>query len=223
MATRVSTKQSTYPNDLLRAQRLRRNWTQKKVADEVEAPDDRTVARWESGVMPGSEYREKFYKLYKGVSAHALGFVPGVTPFWNIPQRLPFFTGRDQLLAHIEESLTPNPTTGFTQPLLLQGLGGIGKTAVAIEYAYRHREWYQLALWVNAETPEQLASDYLLLAEMLVGLLPPQQTWEGHEAEKAIEAVKNVLDPLKRWLLVFDNAEDLPLVRKFLPPTTSGN
>ncbi|HLZ58518.1 MAG TPA: tetratricopeptide repeat protein [Ktedonosporobacter sp.] len=223
MAITASMKQSSHQNDLLRAQRLRRNWTQKKVADEVKAPDDRTVARWESGVMPGSEYRERFYTLYQGIPAHALGFVPGKTPFWNIPQRAPFFTGRDQLLAHIGEALTPNQATGFTQPLLLQGLAGIGKTATAIEYAYRHYEWYQLALWVNAETPEKLTADYLLLAELLADLLPPLQTREGQEARKAIEAVKNVLDSLKRWLLVFDNAEDLSLVREFLPHHIHGH
>ena len=119
--------------------------------------------------MPGLEYRERFYKLYEGLSAQALGFVPGMTPFWNIPQRAPFFTGRDELLADMEEALTSNLTVGLAQPLLLEGLAGIGKTATAIEYAYRRRDWYQVALWVNAETPEQLTADFLSLAELAAG------------------------------------------------------
>ena len=49
----------------------------------------------------------------------------------------------------------------------VSGLGGIGKTQVAIEYAYRYHHEYEFTLWVRAATPETLAADFLSLANLL--------------------------------------------------------
>ena len=50
---------------------------------------------------------------------------------------------------------------------VLRGLGGIGKTQLALEYAYRYGGTYRLVWWVRAEEPEVLASDYAALAKAL--------------------------------------------------------
>ena len=50
--------------------------------------------------------------------------------------------------------------------LAIHGLGGMGKTQVVVEYAYRHSEEYPIVWWVRAEEPSILASDYASLAEM---------------------------------------------------------
>ena len=49
----------------------------------------------------------------------------------------------------------------------LSGLGGIGKTQIALEYAYHHRADYEHVFWVGAEQPEELISGYVALAKAL--------------------------------------------------------
>ncbi|MEI6847483.1 MAG: toll/interleukin-1 receptor domain-containing protein, partial [Chlorobiaceae bacterium] len=67
-------------------------------------------------------------------------------PVWNIPRRNPNFTGRDTLLAKLRESLTREHHTALTQQAIY-GLGGIGKTQLAIEYTYLNSSSYEYAWW----------------------------------------------------------------------------
>jgi hypothetical protein len=56
-------------------------------------------------------------------------------PIWNIPyQRNRFFTGREELLKHLHDNLTNRKAAALSQAI--SGLGGIGKTQTAVEYAY---------------------------------------------------------------------------------------
>src|SRR5207244_1225238 len=86
---------------------------------------------------------------------------PGTFPaVWNVPyQRNPFFTGRDDILHHLHDTFTLNKAIALTQPQAISGLGGIGKTQTAIEYAYRYRSDYEAVLWVMADSRETLISD----------------------------------------------------------------
>ncbi len=87
-------------------------------------------------------------------------------PIWNVPHRRnPNFTGRGELLAAIESTLAGGAQAALTQAIV--GLGGIGKTQLALEYAYRHAGDYQAIWWVRAEEPAQLAGDYAALAVSL--------------------------------------------------------
>src|SRR5262249_18376101 len=98
------------------------------------------------------------------------------------------------------------------------GLGGIGKTQIAVEYAYQHRDDYQAVFWVLSDTRESLVSGYVTIAELLD--LPQKQ-----EQDQAliVKAVKNWLQTHGSWLLILDNADDLAAVREFLPPTFGGH
>src|SRR5437762_485256 len=69
---------------------------------------------------------------------------------WMVPyRRNAFFTGREELLRELHERFTGNRAAVLTQGQAINGLGGIGKTQIATEYAYRHREEYRFVLWAS--------------------------------------------------------------------------
>jgi tetratricopeptide (TPR) repeat protein len=139
---------------------------------------------------------------------------PGKWPLqWTIPyNRNPFFTGREQLLQSLRDQLLKGNTMALTQPQAISGLGGIGKTQTAIEYAYRYEKQYSYVLWVGAATLEGLLSDLSKLAELLD--VPAK---DPHNQQNTANAVKNYLSQQRDWLLIFDNADDIEMVRVYLP------
>ena len=138
---------------------------------------------------------------------------------WNIPySRNPLFTGREHILERLAQTLNTGETIAMTQPQAISGLGGIGKTQTAIEYAYRFREQYQHVLWAKADTRENLVLDYVAIARLLD--LPQQHL---QDQPRIVEAVKQWLHEHQQWLLILDNADDLQMVRDFLPETHTGH
>ncbi len=137
----------------------------------------------------------------------------------NIPyERNPLFTGRENVLTRLHTALKAGKTTALTQPQAISGLGGIGKTQTAVEYAYRYQDDYQAILWVKAESSDSLISDFVSIANLLD--LPQQQEQEQH---RIVEAVKRWFQDDIGWLLIFDNADDLAMVQGFLPSGGKGH
>jgi tetratricopeptide (TPR) repeat protein len=138
---------------------------------------------------------------------------------WNIPYpRNPFFLGRDDELAQLRSHLQAGKATALSQPQAISGLGGIGKTQLALEYAYRTHQDYQAVLWARAESTEALVSSYVAIASLL--RLPER---EAKEQELAVQAVKMWLLTHRGWLLILDNADELALLADFLPPALGGH
>jgi tetratricopeptide (TPR) repeat protein len=145
--------------------------------------------------------------------------IKGKQKTWVVPyRRNPFFTGRETVLETVRERLQTARFAGSTRVLVLSGLGGIGKTQVALEYAYRYRHNYNAVLWFTAETPEALLADVLQLAEHLALLTDGKQ-----ETEAAIKRLKDWLYRHQDWLLIFDNAESIESVNPYLPAESSKN
>lgn len=138
---------------------------------------------------------------------------------WNIPySRNPFFLGREGELAQVYHRLQAGQTTALAQPQAISGLGGIGKTQLALEYAYRYHQDYRAVLWARAESTEVLVSSYVAIATLLE--LPER---EAKEQDIAVQAVKTWLQTHRDWLLILDNADELTLLPDFLPPCLGGH
>ena len=130
-----------------------------------------------------------------------------------------FFTGRDTILAQLHDALGQTGTAALSQAQAIHGLGGVGKTQTAVEYAYRyfqHPSGYDWVLWVNASSLT-LAGSFGAIATDLA--LPNHQE---NKLDENIAAVKRWLVTHKRWLLVFDNVDDPDAVQPFLSNAPHG-
>ncbi len=142
----------------------------------------------------------------------------GPAQAWNIPYpRNPVFTGREEMLSRLHEQLQKGPAA-LAQPQAISGLGGIGKTQIAVEYAYQYGQDYQAVLWSRAETQEALVSGYVEIAQHLN--LPQK---DEQDQALVVKAVLHWFKTQRQWLLILDNADDLKVVREFLPPTPGGH
>jgi tetratricopeptide (TPR) repeat protein len=153
----------------------------------------------------------------------------GVPVIWGaVPARNKNFTGRADILDLLREGASSRVTavlasgpsstssdSSSSTPQGVRGLGGVGKTAIAIEYAYRYRSDYDLVWWIAAD---QLASVRGSLAELAQRL--------GLEASPAagvdglITVVQDALrrgEPYTRWLIVFDNADQPDEISDLIP------
>lgn len=136
--------------------------------------------------------------------------------FWNIPHiRNKNFTGREDILKKLWDDVKSGKPAALTA---LHGLGGVGKTQIATEYVYLHKEDYKIIWWIRSEDTATLAADYASLAGKLD--LPEK---EEKEIKVTVAAVRDRLDQMTDWLLVFDNAEKPEDLNDYLPRAGSGH
>ncbi|HEV2252303.1 MAG TPA: FxSxx-COOH system tetratricopeptide repeat protein [Streptosporangiaceae bacterium] len=145
---------------------------------------------------------------------------PGSAPARSRPVRLAPrpapLAGREELLAEVHRRLAGDETTG-PRVVALHGLGGAGKTSLAIWHAYRHIDQYQVIWQFAADDQATMAAEFAELGWQLAG--PDLLT-----APNPVAQVHGILAASPDgWLLVFDNAASHAALRDFLPPAGHGH
>jgi hypothetical protein len=140
---------------------------------------------------------------------------PGnVQPVRKLPVRNVGFTGRDDLLVTLRERLQAGERAVVQA---LHGMGGVGKTQLAIEYAHRFADSYDLIWWVDAEQALLIGDQFAALGTAL-GCVPA-----GVGVNIARTAVLNDLRQRPGWLLIFDNVEQPGDIAEWLPDSRTGH
>lgn len=135
----------------------------------------------------------------------------GKQQFWFVPfRRNPFFVGREDALANMQQKLSTS--THLPRVLAIAGLGGIGKTQLALEYAYRYSDDYRGVLWLQLDTGGDFAASLTELMNYL-----KQAENEAHDQRKLLTLFHTWLEEHPGCLLVFDNVED---VERLVPMLT---
>jgi tetratricopeptide (TPR) repeat protein len=135
----------------------------------------------------------------------------------GVPIRNRNFTGRVEMLDRLGQLLRERGTRTAVLPQTLQGLGGVGKTQLVVEYVYRHANEYDLVWWIPAE---QTATVLTSLTE-LAGRLDLEIAQNSQSTAQTVLAALAGSD--LEWLLVYDNADDPSLLNHLLPSTGAGN
>jgi tetratricopeptide (TPR) repeat protein len=149
--------------------------------------------------------------------AGTTGRFPGLGPeVSNLPARPRGFVGRGEDLERLHAGLFEGAADRVVPIQAVHGLGGIGKTTLALEYAHRFASDYQLIWWVDAQQPTTATAALAALATQL-GV-------PGSSDQAAM--VQTLFDRLRgrsRWLLIYDNAEQPDQLADLLPPGGAGH
>jgi tetratricopeptide (TPR) repeat protein len=144
-----------------------------------------------------------------GVATGPRPSFPGGSPtVWKVPSRNAAFTGRDGMLTRLRDLLRAD------RPVVVQalhGMGGVGKTQLAVEYAHRFAADYDLVWWIDSEQPDLIGEQ---LTELAVAMTVAQA---DTATPSAVAAVHAQLRRQGRWLLIFDNADNPRGLRAWLP------
>ena len=130
-----------------------------------------------------------------------------------VPPQTSGFVGRENYLNDIYQAFFQG---AGTNGLVIQGLSGIGKTQLAIEYARRYASEYDLIWWIACETIEQ-ASTGMIQLEQLFAIdnlpVPP-----GDRRFASLFDKLRTGGTFGRWLLIFDDANEPDYLRDLIPP-----
>jgi len=204
--------------DRLRQERLRRHLSQEELAEALSV-SPRSIIRWEQGkAVPQPSVRLQLSRFFEQLPNELFG-EEEEQKLWSVPYpRNPFFTGREEILSHMYEQFHQDHTMALTQSLAVSGLGGIGKTQIALEYTYQYRQHYRYVFWSSAATREALLADFTTMADLL-------QLPEKHESDKnqLIKAVRHWFATHQDWLLVLDNVDDAAMIQDFVPIERPGH
>lgn len=127
---------------------------------------------------------------------------------WNVRRRNRDFSGREAQIVQLRDGLLNEQQSVV---YALHGMGGIGKTQIALEYAHRFASQYDLVWWIDAEQSDQIPVHYTELADR-IGIALAEAGAE-HNARMLLQHLRT----RQRWLIILDNAEDPEQIEPWLP------
>jgi hypothetical protein len=131
----------------------------------------------------------------------------------RVPQRLPDFVGREAWLAALHQTLTRDDRIGL---VAIQGLPGVGKTQLAVEYVSRYAHEYNLVWWVHCGDADAAHKSMADLA-VRAGAVPGAGETCGRDYTELFDVLRRH-QRFERWLLIFDGAGEPEDVGKLIPP-----
>lgn len=147
------------------------------------------------------------------VARHFPGSGPEIS---NLPPRNGNFTDRLGTIEAVRKVLQPGRSTERLAACALHGMGGVGKTQTAIEFAYRFRSCYSIIWWIRAEHSASIADNLMWLAREL-GIA------EVVEQDRILFELWRELRNRDRWLLIFDNVDSPQILDRFWLSTENGS
>src|SRR5579871_1142693 len=132
-------------------------------------------------------------------------------------QNNPDFTGRIDLLKTLRNKLCDDKCKTYKHRIALFGMGGVGKTQMAIEYVVANKDEYDAVFWITAANVSGLLLGFQEMARLTKSANP-----ESDNPTSVAKAVVQWLSKGSGWLLVLDNLDDITVVKDYLPDTTAG-
>jgi tetratricopeptide (TPR) repeat protein len=130
----------------------------------------------------------------------------------GVPPQNPNFTGRETMLENLKAALRESNRAAVL-PHTLHGLGGVGKSQLAIEYARRFQAEYELIWWIPADDDISIRRSFVSLARRLN--LPESNDWT-YTVETVLESLR-LGRPTPNWLLIYDGADEPAKLHSYLP------
>lgn len=137
-----------------------------------------------------------------------------MVPLWY--QKNPHFIGRTDLLQTLRDKLCHEKPQEFNHRVALFGMGGVGKTQVAIEYVVRYKHEYNAVFWISASDLASLLLGFQEIANVTNCVDP------NSDATSLASEVLKWLNVQSLWLLVMDNVEDISILTGYLPDVATG-
>ncbi|KAF2452241.1 P-loop containing nucleoside triphosphate hydrolase protein, partial [Lineolata rhizophorae] len=175
---------------------------------------------------------KEIHSLYKGMDFEQFAIPVNLASFPEAAQ----FVAREKELSKMHELLHGHSSRAA---VVLYGLGGIGKTQLAIEYVRRHKEKHTAIFWLNANDEDSLRLSFRNIAQQVLKHHPSTRVLSGVDLEgdldRVVNAVKAWLDLQgnTRWLVVYDNYDNPRIsnnsdrstvdVRQYLPGSDHGS
>jgi len=132
----------------------------------------------------------------------------------NLPPQNRLFTGRQHVLDALKRELEKNHRAA------LSGMPGVGKTQTAIQYAHEQylAQAYDYVIYARAASETELLTDFVRAAQSLN--LPANDDADINQVASAVKAWLEITD---KWLLIFDNADELTIVHSHIPANQKGH
>ena len=150
------------------------------------------------------------------VSDICVGIKSKYLPIFNVSfSRNGLFTGQEEILKSIHKNLVLEARSDLTSSYVLHGLGGVGKTQIAIEFSYQHRADFDIICWLRADNYETLLTSYVqLYNDPSFKAFSSLDLDDENNLEIVAMRIKSWFESCRdiTWLIIVDNADNFDTI-----------